>query len=156
MELLFPVLLGIVLIPIIVASVLWWHSWRSGRAFCCLVPRVYRSRESQEHLWRQHFGDDAMPRADRVLTIVCDSFLFNPDHRYQFSPDDRIVDIYRRCHLPTWLAWLDSDAGEIESLLKGLGKDFGFDNSQWHQDLTIGEIVERIGSGKGETKSSRF
>ena len=120
---------------------LWWHSWRSGRAFCFLMPRTFRSRPRQELVWRTKFGEEAMPQVDKVLTIVCECFLFNRDHRYQLSPDDQILDVYRRCHLPRWLSWLDSDAGEIDSLLERLGNDFGFDRSRWSERLTVGEIV---------------
>jgi hypothetical protein len=144
MELLHIVVLGIVLAPALTALVLGWQSWRSGRAFRCLMPRFYRNRESQEQLWRQYFGDEAMPRVDRVLTIICDSFAFNPDHRYHLSPSDLIMDIYRGCHLPRWLQWLDCDAREIEDLLNYLHRDFGFEQSQWHYGLTIGHIAEFV------------
>lgn len=151
MDLIFPALKSIFPLSTVALSVagavalvaleLWWHSWRSGRAFCFLMPRSYRSREPQNLVWRREFSEEAMPQVDRVLTIVCESFLFNRDHRYQLAPDDQVLDIYRRCHLPAWLAWLDNDAGEIDSLLKRLGNEFGFDSAHWRERLTVGEIV---------------
>jgi len=133
------ILLGLALALMVMAVKTAWESWRSGRAFCRVMPWPYRNRESTESAWRQQMGDEMMEHADAVLTIVCETFLFNPEARFQLAPDDRISDIYRSCY-PRW--YLCGDAMEVERLVMELEGKRAFDKSRWDFDNTLGELVE--------------
>jgi hypothetical protein len=135
------VIIGFVIVAVLFGVEISWKSWRSGGVLCTPLPQPYRHRQSQEAAWRQHYVGEAMEYADTILTIVCDAFCFNPDSRYQFARDDRILDIYRNFY-PRWWFWLGTDCMEIESLLGDLNKKFGFEASNWHEDITIGDIVD--------------
>jgi hypothetical protein len=139
------VIIGLIIVAVLFGLEISWKSWQSGRAFCTPLPRPYRDRQSQETAWRQRYAGDAMEHADTVLKLICEAFCFNHDNRYQFARDDRILDIYHSFY-PRWWFWLGTDCMEIESLLGDLYKKFGFEVSNWHEGITIGEIVDAIAS----------
>lgn len=131
------ILIGVV--ALVLAGIIW-DSLRSGRAFCAPLPPPYRSRGSQEDAWRQRWDAEAMEKADALLKMLCDSFSFNPDHRYNFAPDDRLQDIYRSRY-PRWKFWQLGDSMEIESLGMSLEEQFGIDISEQYPSVTLGDIV---------------
>jgi hypothetical protein len=139
----------IVLIVLVVLTVIAiiWDWWRSGRALCVPVPRRYRARASQEAAWRQRCGDE-LAKVNRLLRLLCEAFDFNPDDRFQFGPDDRVMDIYRACY-PRWKFWQWADSMEIESLMMDLEAQFGLDVDQWHPDISLGELYERLSQPRG-------
>ena len=137
------IVLGVLLtvLTLVAISVLWdWR--RSGRPFCSPIPRPYRDRDSQEAAWRQRCGEK-IGEADAVLMMLCEAFSFNPDDRYKFGPDDRIMDIYRACY-PRWKVWRLGDSMEVESLMMDLDKRYGMDVEDWHSYISLGEIVELV------------
>jgi hypothetical protein len=134
------VIMVVVVIVALVALGVLWDSWRSGRAFCTPVPRPYRNRDSQEVVWRDRCGD-GLGEADAVLTMFCEAFRFNPDDRYQFGPDDQVMDIYR-ARYPRWKV---SDEMEIERLMIDLDKQYGIEIEDCRPDISLGDIVELAG-----------
>jgi hypothetical protein len=98
-----------------VAMELLWNRWRTGRFTCSALPHRYRERASQQAAWEARYPD-ASSETDRVLTLVCNAFLFHPENRYKFMPDDQLLDIYRAVYHPPW-AWFSGDNLEIASLM---------------------------------------
>lgn len=146
MGLIAMILLGLLIAAAPVESELLWKGWQSGRIGRELMPQPYRDRESLRDLWHQRFSEQSMERADAVLNVVCDAFLFNPGHRYKLSPDDTILSIYlaRYPDIDSWL-WqqlVGYDIKEIETVLESLNKRLGFQESYFRRDMTIAEIVE--------------
>ncbi len=136
-------IIGVILAVGLIAAELYWNSWRSGKAFCSPLPSLYQSRSNQKDVWRRDYEGKSAETADAVLTLLCESFIFNPESRYQFLPDDRIADIYQEIY-PRWKTWFSGDCMEFELFGLGLEERFGFDASQWRPDITIGEIVDSI------------
>ena len=129
-------------IILLTAGKIVWDSWQSGRIWRERMPRPYRDREHSENIWKQRFNSQAMKNVDDVLQMICDAFLFNPDQRYLLLPDDKISDIYRSCYPRSGLwYWFSADRMEVESLFISLQKKFNFQTSEWHNDITINEIV---------------
>lgn len=146
MEFIPTILVAILLVPVVLAADSIWRWWRSGRWGRDIMPRPYRNHNSKEHLWRERFRGRAIERANDVLAAICDAFIFNPDFRYNFSPDDTILQIYQSVYprADSWFWWwsVGCDAQEIDTLRMTLGKRFGFPEAEWRNELTIGEIVE--------------
>ena len=133
----------IVLIVLVVGSILW-DCQRSRRLFCVPLPRLYRDRQSQLAAWKRACSDDVMDKVDHLLRILCESFSFNLDDRYQFAPTDRIMDVYRSCY-PRWMFWRIADAMEIESLTMDLQRRFQLNDAEL-SEMTLAEVVELIKS----------
>ena len=130
----------LILLVVLVGGIILWDSRRSRRLFCVPLPRAFRGRESQGNVWRNICDDALLEKADAFLSMLCEAFSFNPDDRYQFAPDDRIIDVYRACY-PRWMFWRIADSMEIESLMMDLSRRFHFDDEEL-SELTLGEIVE--------------
>lgn len=77
------------------------------------LPEVYRSRPSCEELWLAKYSPANDHLAEAILTLLCDVFGFDQRHRFQFSPDDRLPDIYCQIYGKRRRA---ADAMEIETL----------------------------------------
>ena len=131
------ILIGIAAVPLIVAIELLWNRWRTGRFFCIPVPRSYRDRPSQQAAWDGRYHHAPPPEVDRVIALICDTFLFHPDNRHKFAPDDRLMDVYRACYPRRW-GWLRGDCMEIENILMALG----IDADALHPEISLGELVD--------------
>lgn len=130
----------LILLVVLVGGIILWDSRRSRRLFCVPLPRAFRGRESQENVWRNICDYALLEKADAFLSMLCEAFSFNPDDRYQFAPDDRIMDVYRACY-PRWMFWRIADSMEIESLMMDLSRRFHFDDEEFYE-MTLGEIVK--------------
>ena len=134
----------LILLVVLVGGIILWDCRRSRRLFCVPLPRPFRDRDSQEAAWRQGHRDEMLGKADALLAMLCEAFSFNSDDRYQFPPNDRIMDIYRACY-PRWQFWRIAESMEIESLMMDLSRRFHFDDEEL-SELTLGEIVELLKS----------
>jgi hypothetical protein len=90
-----------------------------------------------------------MGDADAVLTMLCEAFMFNPDDRYKFGPDDQVTDIYR-ARYPRWKGCWSGDSMEIESLMVDIEKQYGIEIEDWRPDISLGEIVDLAGEKRGD------
>ena len=89
--------------------------------------------------WRRRFPD--APKADirEFLTILVDAFGYSHTRRTCFSPDDRVMDIYRAAYP---LGNFD-DNMELEKLMENLEERYGFGpTSVCREDITLGELYE--------------
>jgi hypothetical protein len=111
----------------------WWHSGWLGRR---PIPRPYRNRASQEALWRERYQGNQLLKAEHILALVCDAFMFNTDYRYLFAPEDRLLDVYRACY-PRWKI---ADSMELESLMMDLDKEDTIELPD-NPDITLGDLV---------------
>jgi len=139
------ILIGIAAVPVILAIELFWNRWRTGRFFCTLLPRRFRDRSTQQAAWDDRYQHNSPPEVEHVLDLICDIFAFHPGNRYQFSPEDRLLDIYRACYPSRW-AWLQGDCMEIESLMIALD----IEAAELNPDASLGDLVELTIRGKNK------
>jgi len=133
-----------ILLAVVLAAVvggLLWDWRRSGRMFRVPIPPPYRNRTSQEAVWQERYSDARLLHVERILSALCDAFMFNPEDRYKFSPDDRLQDIYRACY-PRWKIWQFGDSMEIESLIMILEKEDGIEILNYCPEISLGDLVE--------------
>ncbi len=104
------------------------------------LPKVYSNRVSQRTTWeRSH--PEATDVVEWLLKTVCQSFGFPPDSRFQFSPDDQLIEIYRSLY-PRWRFWNLGESLELETLLMEVEKRLGPCDSNLVA-LPLGEIARR-------------
>lgn len=131
------ILTGIAAVPVLLALQLLWNRWQTGKFFCIRLPRPYRDHRSQETVWDERYEQRRPPEVDRVLNLICETFLFHPDNQYKLGPDDRLLDIYRACYPRPW-SWFQGDCMEIESILMEL--DIAPDD--FHSEITLADLVD--------------
>lgn len=89
--------------------------------------------------WRRRFPDAPKTELREFLTIFVDSFCFDHTRRTRFSPDDRVMEVYRAKYPPGSLA----DDMELETLGLSLEERYGIDFAAvWREDITLGELYE--------------
>ena len=84
-----------------------------------------------------------MPKTEirSFLALFVDSFAFNQKRRLCFSPDDKVMDVYRALYPDRFMA----DALELETLELQLREKYGKDAASfWREDITLGEIFAHI------------
>ena len=90
--------------------------------------------------WRRRFPTASSVEVREFLDLFVDAFAFSRKKRLCFSPDDRIMDVYRAIYPPGSL----SDSLELETLAITLEKRYGIDVSKsGSKDITLGEIYEQ-------------
>lgn len=100
--------------------------------------RDLAARGNAREIWQARFPD-AMPQADKVLTLFADAFLLNQDEKEALRPDDAVMDIYKGTTGPI------ADSLELETFSMEIEKEFGLDLTEWFDEsTTLGEIVERV------------
>jgi len=89
--------------------------------------------------WRRRFPDAPKTELREFLTVFVDAFCFDHRRRTCFSPEDRVMDVYRADYPPGSL----SDSMELETLGLSLEKRYGIDfTAIWREDITLGELYE--------------
>ena len=87
--------------------------------------------------WRRRFPDAPKTELREFLTIFVDAFCFDHKRRTCFSPDDRLMDVYRADYPPGSFA----DSMELETLGLSLEERYGIDfTTIWREDITLGEL----------------
>jgi hypothetical protein len=121
--------LTIVAIAVLISLPTWIRSRRALRKFwdrACMGIR-----------WRRRFPDSSKPEIREFLNTFVDAFGFRQSRRCYFSPDDKLMDVYRALYPPGSLA----DNMELEDLGLRLKKRYGFDLiTSWRDDITLGEV----------------
>ena len=67
----------------------------SGLIFGGRLPSGFRDRACQGRGWRRAFPNAPKDRIRAFLQVFVGAFAFRDSERLQFSPDDRILDVYR-------------------------------------------------------------
>jgi hypothetical protein len=108
------------------------------------MPGKIRERKCQGAAWRRAFPE--APRQDirEFLSTFTDAFAFRQSERLKFSPEDKIIDIYRAVYPTRWLP----DALELETFAEDLEKRFGFRlESVWNDQFTLGDVFRAVAPG---------
>jgi propanediol dehydratase small subunit len=105
--------------------------------------------------WRRRFPDAPKTELREFLTIFVDAFCYEHKRRTCFSPDDRLMDVYRADYPHPWIM---ADSMELETLGLSLEERYGVDfDALWREDITLRELYEHTrrkafykrGAGKG-------
>ena len=108
--------------------------------------RLYWDRACMGIRWRRRFPKAPKEQIREFLTIFVEAFCFR-QRRTCFSPDDRVMDVYRACYPPRGGL---ADAMELETLSLSFEKRYGIDLAGiWREDITLGELYERTGEVTG-------
>jgi propanediol dehydratase small subunit len=92
--------------------------------------------------WRRRFPTSPKQEIRIFLELFVDAFAFPARRRSCFSPDDKILDVYRALYPPS-----DSfgDCMELETLASEIQKHYQFDLvNAWRDDMTLGELYARV------------
>lgn len=87
------------------------------------------------------------PKAEirEFLALFVDAFAFPNEEKLKFSPDDKILSIYRALYPSRWMP----DALEVETLAKYIEAKYGLPfASVWSENLTLGELFAIIRTGQ--------
>ncbi|MEI6861214.1 MAG: hypothetical protein WCL04_03080 [Verrucomicrobiota bacterium] len=88
--------------------------------------------------WRRRFPQASKADIRTFLGIFVDAFGFNRSRQLCFSPDDRVMDVYRTVHPPKWAV---PDAFELEALVLSFDRNYGINLVPlWHENMTLGEL----------------
>jgi len=103
--------------------------------------QTYWDRACTGARWRRRFPEARTSDIPEFLTIFIDAFIFHRSRRLCLSPDDKVMDIYRALYPEKFMA----DSMELEKFRKAIKKRYGVDFLHiWRQDITLGEIFERV------------
>jgi propanediol dehydratase small subunit len=104
---------------------------------CSSLPKRYRSRKCEGPQWRKAFPQAKKDEIREFLLLFTSAFAFKDSEKLQFSPNDRIWEIYRDLYPNRWLA----DALELETLTDELNTKLGIAlDDVWSETLTLGEV----------------
>lgn len=99
--------------------------------------RRYWDRACTGGVWRQRFPDASKSEIRDFLALFVDAFAYKQSRRLCFSPDDRVMDIYRAQYPDKFMP----DALELEFLIRKMQKRYGIDVSTfWREDITLADL----------------
>jgi propanediol dehydratase small subunit len=103
--------------------------------------RKYWDRVCTGIQWRRRFPDSSASEIREFLNTFVDAFGFRRRRRCCFSPDDKVMDVYRTLYPPD-PGWPDSM--ELEGFARNLEKRYGIDLvAAWREDITLGELYSQ-------------
>ena len=90
--------------------------------------------------WRRRFPNSPKAEIREFLNLFVDAFAFRRRRRCCFTPEDRVMDVYRAIYPPGSMF----DSLELETFCMMLSKRYGIDfATSWRDDFTLGEIYEQ-------------
>ena len=105
---------------------------------------LYWQRTCTGFRWRRRFPSAHKADIREFLVLFVDAFAFRRKRRCCFSPDDRVMEIYRAIYPPGSAV----DSMELECLCDTIKKRYGPDFAvSWREDITLGEIYEQTHRG---------
>jgi propanediol dehydratase small subunit len=123
----------------VLVLVLCIFAW--GLKFGGRLPSSFRDRACQARDWRRAFPRAPKARIRTFLQVFVDAFAFDASEKLKFSPEDRILDVYRAVYPSRWTP----DSLEVETLACELEKRFGLRlESLWSDQLTLGDVFTAI------------
>jgi propanediol dehydratase small subunit len=100
--------------------------------------RPYWERGCMGIRWRRRFPEDPKFEIREFLRLFIESFLLKKPRLSRFSPDDRVMDVYRALYPPGGSL---ADAMELETFAMEVKKRYKIDLAPiWRQDITLGEV----------------
>jgi propanediol dehydratase small subunit len=127
---------GALLTIIVIALLIFLPTWMRRRRSLGL----YWTGGCMGIRWRRRFPGSSKAEIREFLAIFVDAFGFGRKRCTSFSPDDRVMEVYRAENPPGTLA----DNMELETLGLMLEKRYGIDfDAVWREDMTLGELYER-------------
>jgi propanediol dehydratase small subunit len=101
--------------------------------------RQYWTRRCMGRQWRSRFTDVPKKEIRRFLDTFVDGFGFKSQNRLKFSPDDRVMDIYRALYPSE--GW--PDAMELETFAINLEENYGIDLAKIEDHgITLGALFQ--------------
>lgn len=102
--------------------------------------RPYLDRACNGASWKQRFPSASKSEIRDFLGLFVRAFAFSRKRQLAFSPDDKIMEIYRALYPPGSLV----DSLELESFARDFKKTYGIDVlGFWRDDVTLGELFAR-------------
>jgi len=112
----------------------WLSGWLTERR----RMRSYWTRVCTGPEWKRRFPQAPKDDIREFLKGFVDAFAFRRSRGLRFTPDDRVMDVYRTLHPPKWTL---ADSMELESLALRFHKHYGIDLVPvWRNDITLGEL----------------
>jgi hypothetical protein len=106
---------------------------RQRRAFL----QRYWSRGCTGIQWKRRFPDSSASQIREFLDLFVDAFAFPQKRRLCFSPDDKVMEIYRGQYPDKIMA----DCLELEFLTRRMQERYGINLAAfWREDITLGEL----------------
>lgn len=124
------------IIAILVLLALAWSVLSFGQ-----IPNPFRTRTSQDRLWRRAFPRASRRQIRQFLTLFADAFAFRDTEKLKFRPDDELLGIYKTRHPSKWMA----DAAELQKLAAGLRARYGVALDEiWDEHMTLGTLFAHV------------
>ena len=100
---------------------------------------AYWQRSCTGTEWRNRFPDVPKEAIREFLQVFVDAFGFSNKKRLKFSPDDKVLDVYRALYPSA--GW--ADALELETFAINLEEKYGLDLAKAEDDeITLGRLIE--------------
>ena len=100
--------------------------------------QTYWQRACTGRQWKRRFPDASKSQIRAFLSLFLSAFAFGRERLLCFSPDDRVMDVYRTLYSPKLTL---ADALELETFAHGLQKTYGTDVIPiWRDDITLGDL----------------
>lgn len=100
--------------------------------------------------WKRAFPSASTKDIRRFLAIFAEAFAFRDRNRLKFSPEDKVMDIYKAIYPSTWMP----DQLEHVQLVQGLEDEFkrAFPDELMTESVTLGMVFEYM-TGKATQTS---
>jgi hypothetical protein len=99
--------------------------------------QFYWSRACTGAAWRRRFPKVSKSEIREFLDVFVGAFGFRQSRRLCFTPDDHVMDVYRKLYPLRGTP----DSMELEDLVTSLQKRYGVEIfSSWREDITLGDL----------------
>ena len=100
--------------------------------------QAYWQRACTGRQWMRRFPNASKTQIRAFLDLFVRAFAFARERHLCFSPDDRVMDIYRTLYPPKWTL---ADALELETFARDMSQTYHTDiYPLWRDDITLGEL----------------
>jgi propanediol dehydratase small subunit len=97
----------------------------------------YAERACTGFCWKRQFPEASNREIRQFLDIFIEAFGFRDNLRLRFTPEDRVMDIYRVLYPTRGMA----DGMELETLVGDLEKSYRVNvDATWREDITLGDL----------------
>ena len=105
------------------------------------TPKAYRERSCQGRAWHNSFPEIEKDAVREFLKVFTTAFGKNSQDILKFSPNDRILDIYRA----RYSGFCQVDSLELETFAQALERRYCLNlEAYWSETLTLGELFAHI------------